>query len=379
LDASVQIERAISLAPSQTCILLQAVEIATKREEFSAAIDFCRRAVESDPSNPWSLYQLADLLMRRNDLMEAYEVSVHAVSLRPEQSQLLLRASEVAARCGMRQKSIEWAEKAVAADDENPWSSYHLAGLHLACGNLDEAAEAARKAFELSPNQSHFLIRVSEVEVASNAPRRNATEQAKKIFSLYHSNRDWGSTESFSGRGSELATTEVVRAELEMWLSQNPCVEIFFDAPCGDFHWMRHLVWPRSIRYIGADIVERLIDHNIQYYAAASRDFLVLDIVDDQLPKADAWLCRDALIHFPFDIGREVTLKFRSSKIRYFISTTFPSEQNLEDCVIGGYHKVNLSIAPFCLGKPQVLLRDPAEGNQTDRFLGVWENDSTLM
>jgi hypothetical protein len=70
-----------------------------------------------------------------------------------------------------------------------------------------------------------------------------------------------------------------------------------FDAPCGDFNWMSHVLFPERMRYIGADIVPDLIAAlRAKYGDRAGHHFCIVDIAHDALPSADLWLCRDVLL-----------------------------------------------------------------------------------
>uniref|UniRef100_UPI002157A42F class I SAM-dependent methyltransferase n=2 Tax=Pseudomonadota TaxID=1224 RepID=UPI002157A42F len=70
------------------------------------------------------------------------------------------------------------------------------------------------------------------------------------------------------------------------------------DIPCGDFNWMRH-VDLGGVHYIGADIVPELVEHNRRTYRGPRIQFEHLDVIASPLPKVDAVLCRDGLVHFP--------------------------------------------------------------------------------
>ncbi len=64
--------------------------------------------------------------------------------------------------------------------------------------------------------------------------------QAREIFAKAYDTYQWGSQESRSGQGSELAATENLRAYLpELFERLN--VRTFLDAPCGDWNWMREV------------------------------------------------------------------------------------------------------------------------------------------
>ena len=53
----------------------------------------------------------------------------------------------------------------------------------------------------------------------------------------------WSGEESRSGPGSTLIYTYNLRRQLIEFLAQFP-VKTIFDAPCGDFHWMREVAFP---------------------------------------------------------------------------------------------------------------------------------------
>lgn len=120
----------------------------------------------------------------------------------------------------------------------------------------------------------------------------------KNKFNKIHANNSWNSEESASGLGSELKNTTVIRSELPK-LFKKLKVKIFLDAPCGDFNWMKK-VNLSGIKYIGGDIVEALIANNTPKYANKNKQFKLLDITKDNLPKANLMLCRDCLVHLSY-------------------------------------------------------------------------------
>ena len=58
-----------------------------------------------------------------------------------------------------------------------------------------------------------------------------------------------------------------------------------------------------GIPYIGADIVEALPRENEKRFGGpqSNRRFVHLDLTRDPLPRADAVLCRDCLVHLSFE------------------------------------------------------------------------------
>ena len=85
-----------------------------------------------------------------------------------------------------------------------------------------------------------------------------------EVFTDIYKSNHWESTESISGTGSEIKQTESLVIELNKLLKNINATSVL-DLPCGDFKWMQK-VDLLNIKYIGADIVEELINTNkIQY------------------------------------------------------------------------------------------------------------------
>lgn len=172
------------------------------------------------------------------------------------------------------------------------------------------------------------------------------------------------------GTGSLLKNTENLRAQLPVILSELGCQSLL-DAPCGDYSWMSHIVWPEGFRYIGADIVASMIDRLKTKWP--DRDFRHLDIIKDPLPGADIMLCRDCLIHLPWADIRRVIQNVVDSDIQYLATTSYTrGEQN--DIVIGGCHHINLCARPACFPEPLHAILD--QGHQAlEHHIMIWSRD----
>lgn len=199
-------------------------------------------------------------------------------------------------------------------------------------------------------------------------------DEARTVFTRIFDRGGWtGSKESISGRGSEIGTTEVFRAQLSAWLRTHPEVRTILDAPCGDFNWIRHVPEIAARSYIGGDIVAALIAENNARYPAPGRAFREIDIIAGELPAADLWLCRDVLFHFPLEVAVAVSMRFLDAGIPYFMATTFPGRANERSAPMGGYAPYNLEAAPFSLPPATALLDDPGENPRSGRKVGVWK------
>ena len=70
------------------------------------------------------------------------------------------------------------------------------------------------------------------------------TDNPKQVFTNIFKRNWWNNNESRSGWGAELKRTETIRAELHDFV-QRHSIQSLLDAPCGDFHWMKLLMWEK--------------------------------------------------------------------------------------------------------------------------------------
>jgi SAM-dependent methyltransferase len=192
-------------------------------------------------------------------------------------------------------------------------------------------------------------------------------------FQRIHDTNLWGAA-STSGLGSEIDATAVLRAELP-GLFEKLAVASLLDAPCGDAGWINSA--DLGVRIIGVDIVPSLIER-LQARAAAREirgEYHLADITGDTLPRCEAILCRDCLVHLSFANIERAVANFRASGATWLIATTFPEWQTNGDCEDGDWRALNFERAPFNWGPPVELLNEnctEAGGGWRDKSLGVW-------
>ena len=193
-------------------------------------------------------------------------------------------------------------------------------------------------------------------------------------FQRIHDTGLWGAEVSTSGLGSEMDATTVLRAELP-WLLKKIGVASLLDAPCGDAGWINHA--DLCVRYAGVDIVPLLIER-LQARAAAGEikgEYHLADITTDSLPRCDAVLCRDCLVHLSFANIERAVANFRASGAIWLIATTFPEWQVNGDCEDGDWRALNFERGPFDWGAPVERVNEncsEAGGGWRDKSLGVW-------
>ena len=171
-----------------------------------------------------------------------------------------------------------------------------------------------------------------------------------------------------SGEGSSLAATAVLRSELPDMLNKLK-LETLVDLGCGDFTWMRMLYL--SQKYIGVDVVPSVIETNVNSFSNSRRNFVCLDVAEDELPDGDAILCREILFHLSFsDIGAVLRNCSRKPR-RYLFATTDSSTLINADIRSGDFRRLNLRRAPLSFPVPDYEIADDAV--EKGRRIGVWK------
>ncbi len=205
--------------------------------------------------------------------------------------------------------------------------------------------------------------------------RDGEEEHRKKVFQGLFDTNKWGSPESVSGGGSEMASTENIRKEIPRLVAKLG-VQTFLDAPCGDYNWFRTIQWSQPLAsYIGGDIVPALIERTQALYGNDRTKFIPLDIVHDALPAADLWLCRHCLIHLS---NRDILLvvdNFLKSDIRYLLTTTNSTCTENKDIPTGWWRTLNLQRPPFNFCPPLEMIEDWIAGYPVGH-LALWDRET---
>jgi len=129
------------------------------------------------------------------------------------------------------------------------------------------------------------------------------------------------------------------------------------DIPCGDFHWMRE-VSLAGIHYTGADVVEEMVEANQRQFGAEEREFKRVDLISGPLPTADLVLCRDCLVHLPFDDALSAIDTICNSQCQWLLTTTFTRNDPNKDLDDAGWRPLNLTLPPFNFPLPELLISE---------------------
>jgi len=215
------------------------------------------------------------------------------------------------------------------------------------------------------------------VDPHNSAPRPGGlASKLRAIFDTKYAKMQWkGGLEdgTRSGLGSTIAATEAFRSFLPQFVAERG-IKTIFDAPCGDFHWMKEVPLPSNVRYFGADVSGVLIEEVSAKFGSPDRLFLRFDIVQDPFPDMDLWICRDCLFHLPLDLGLAALKNSLRARIDHVMITSHYSVSKNSDIEIGRFRKLDLLQKPFSLPEP-IHRVDEFAGTGRHRFIGVWRGE----
>jgi len=174
--------------------------------------------------------------------------------------------------------------------------------------------------------------------------------------------------ESIAGYGSSLACVKYLIQELPNIFKEFN-INTISDVPCGDYFWM-NLVEKEEIDYVGYDLVDDQIIYNKNKYPNVN--FQQLNMIVDNLPKADLIFSRDCLIHLSFKHINSFLQKCYESKSTYIMTSTYPTVMQNEDLSgVIGWRFLNLELEPFNFPSPIKIIN---EGHHKDpKCMGIWK------
>lgn len=183
----------------------------------------------------------------------------------------------------------------------------------------------------------------------------------------------FGKSESLSGPGSELKQTDQIIKEL-------PCIfkkyniKCFFDVPCGDFFWMKNVVNNCNTKYIGGDIVDKIVTINKKNNKDI--EFIKFNICNDKIPDdVDLIFIRDLFVHFSYENIKKSIENIKKSNVKYIMMTTFINRVNTELPTKWPWRPLCFFNQPFNFPKPKELINELCSEdfpNNLDKSLGLW-------
>lgn len=190
----------------------------------------------------------------------------------------------------------------------------------------------------------------------------------------------WSNAESRSGSGSTLEYTKNLRLELPIVFNKFSIKNIF-DAPCGDFNWMCHLLQTVEINYIGGDIVKPLIINLKKKYSTNCITFIHFDLTKEVPPKVDLMICRDCLFHLSYEDTRAVLENFIKSDSNFLLTTTHKNSRNLfvnKNISTGDFRLIDLFSAPYNFPSDPLYIIEDWLAPDPERFMCLWTKTQVL-
>lgn len=188
---------------------------------------------------------------------------------------------------------------------------------------LAVTAQALSKALKIDA-QGSLMDTPLQKEIHSDKTANN--EELQRIFeTIARSGHDyWQSTETISGKGSDMAETVTVRTELGRWINKYN-VSFLMDIPCGDANWQGSIPGIDAIKYQGYDIaltaVEAARSKNVKH---KSMQFDHLDLTSAVPPgKPDLIMLRDVIMHLPLKLGRDMLINAKKSGAKWLAVSSF--------------------------------------------------------
>jgi hypothetical protein len=131
-------------------------------------------------------------------------------------------------------------------------------------------------------------------------------------------------------------------------------------------------------KYLGADIAPSLISHLKAKFP--EKEFALLDISEDSLPKVDLIFCRDLLVHLSNKDISSALKNIKASQSTYLATTTFVNrETNIDLPMISrgvAWRTLNLQIQPFNFPEPIETIDEKCTENKgvySDKAIAIWK------
>jgi len=179
-------------------------------------------------------------------------------------------------------------------------------------------------------------------------------QEAESIFSKIYQSGKWSRNElgeGTSGPGSSVNQALPYMKFLEQFLREKK-IKSVIDIGCGDWEFSQFIDWG-DVHYTGYDVVESVIQKDKKLYGSDRIKFVKIDILNQEIPKADLLLCKDVFMHLPNESIIRVLNKTNHIKYCLFTSCTFtPGRpgQNMrlnQDISLGGFRLIDLAKPPF--------------------------------
>jgi glycosyltransferase involved in cell wall biosynthesis len=177
------------------------------------------------------------------------------------------------------------------------------------------------------------------------------------IFDKIYKNKYWLKLESLSGSGSDLKSTIHYRNQLNNFFIQKN-IKSLCDIPCGDMTWISRFLKNKKIKYLGGDVVDKIISENKKKYP--SYEFKKIDLRQKILKqKFDILHIKDLLIHLSYDDIIKTFNTISQYNFKYLLISShkilFGKNYNI---TTGDFRILDLNRFPFFFSKSLSRIKD---------------------
>jgi SAM-dependent methyltransferase len=209
---------------------------------------------------------------------------------------------------------------------------------------------------------AHAQKKAREMIALANVQKKAENNSVQQdVFEKIYEDNVWGSSESFSGTGSELAQTEVVRACLGKWIEKYS-VTALLDIPCGDANWQSHIPGIEDVEYYGYDISARAIDlAREKNKDSANMHFDLLDLSESDPPATgdsrvvNMVVVKEVLQHVPLEMGVQMLRHAKAAGIKWLAVTTVAGGKNIDVEIGGWFGPPDVQAPPYNFPKAQEI------------------------
>ena len=189
-------------------------------------------------------------------------------------------------------------------------------------------------------------------------PKKNKNNY--EVFERLYQKGGWNGLGS--GPGSLVENNREYIWLLHKIIDYTPAIKTIVDIGCGDWQIMKELNLKKN--YVGIDVSPTVISKN-EKYVKENINFVVGNIVTDDLPDGDLCIIKDVLQHLPNKDVFNCLEKIK--KLKYCLITNDYTDSNTGDINIGEWRPINILLPPFSVdgislygynGKHVVLLRN---------------------
>lgn len=138
------------------------------RGDLAGALESFQKAVQNDPKFVQAQYNIASILYDQNKLSEAMEALAATLRLDPKYAPAHYNTAVILGRQGRWPQALKSAERAYQLQPSEPRNWLFAAWCHYQIGEMERAAELARKGVEKDPKRADAHYLVGFVETARN-------------------------------------------------------------------------------------------------------------------------------------------------------------------------------------------------------------------